>query len=46
MKMKMGGRNSEKIDSIIAMLKRAPEKDLDAADTMLRTLFKVLENRK
>lgn len=40
------GRNSEKIDSIIAMLKRAPEKDLDAADTMLRTLFKVLENRK
>ncbi len=41
-----GSRNSEKIDSIIAMLKRAPEKDLDAADTMLRTLFKVLENRK
>jgi len=36
---------SEKIENIVAMLKRAPEKDLDAADKMLRTLFKVLENR-
>lgn len=39
-------KNSEKIDSIVAMLKGASEKDLEAADTMLRTLFKVLENRK
>lgn len=39
-------KNSEKIDSIVAMLKRAPEKDLDAADIMLRTLLKTLENRK
>lgn len=36
---------SEKIENIVAMLRKAPEKDLDAADKMLRTLFKVLENR-
>ena len=38
-------KNSEKIENIIAMLRNAPEKDLDAADKMLRTLFKVLEKR-